>query len=96
MTYSGDRVLRDGLAAPTVVTVPVDGAQPTLGGQSDGEVALDIQVAGGVAPGASIAVYSAPNSFQGWVDAVSAAVHDAGNRPSVLISWGRHKTTPLL
>jgi kumamolisin len=78
-----------GLAAPTVVAVSVDGGQPTLGGKWDGEVALDIQVAGGVAPGASIAVYFAPNTFQGWVDAVSRAVHDTGNRPSVLsMSWG--------
>ena len=78
-----------GLAAPIPVPMSVDGAQPTLGGQWDGEVALDIQVAGGIAPGASIAVYFAPNTLQGFIDAVSGAVHDTGNRPSVLsISWG--------
>jgi len=78
-----------GLAAPIPVAMSVDGAQPTLGGQWDGEVALDIQVAGGVAPGANIAVYFAPNTLQGFIDAVSGAVNDTGNRPSVLsISWG--------
>ena len=36
-----------------------------------------------------MAVYFAPNSFQGFIDAVSTAVHDATNNPSVIsISWG--------
>ena len=42
----------------------------------DGEVMLDIEVAGSVAPGAAIAVYFAPNTDQGFIDAVSTAVHD--------------------
>ena len=80
-----------GLAAPTVVAVPVDGGanapKPDTG--ADGEVALDIQVAGGVAPGARIAVYFTPNTDAGFVDAITAAAHDAANKPSVLsISWG--------
>jgi kumamolisin len=71
----------------------VDGAQPSLGSPADAEVALDIQVAGGVAPGARIAVYFAPNTFQGFVDAVSGAVHDAGNNPSIIsASWGGNET----
>ena len=50
---------------------------------------LDIEVASALAPGAKIAVYFAPFTEQGWVDAVSAAVHDTARRPSVLsISWG--------
>ena len=78
-----------GLAAPTVVAMSVDGAQPTLGSDADGEVALDIQVAGGIAPGARLAVYFAPNTFQGFVDALSGAVHDPANNPNVIsISWG--------
>ena len=80
-----------GLAPPTVLAVSVDGAvnQPTPDNGADGEVALDIQVAGGVAPGATIAVYFAPNTDAGFVDAVTTAAHDAGNKPSVLsISWG--------
>jgi kumamolisin len=81
-----------GLPAPTVRSVSVDGAsnEPTGDPQSaDGEVALDIEVAGAVAPSARIAVYFAPNSAQGFVDAVTAATFDQVNQPSVIsISWG--------
>ena len=55
----------------------------------DGEVMLDIEVVGAVAPGARIVVYFAPNTDAGFLDAVAAAVHDATNKPSVVsISWG--------
>ena len=37
---------------------------------ADGEVELDIEVAGSIAPGATIAVYFAPNSEQGFIDAI--------------------------
>ena len=76
---------------PPVIAVPVDGGANTPGGTdgADGEVALDIQVAGGVAVGAKLAVYFAPNTNQGFADAITQAVHDATNKPSVLsISWG--------
>ena len=78
-----------GLPTPTVVPVSVDGAVNNPGSPADGEVALDIQVAGGAAPGARMAVYFAPNTLQGFVDAVTAAAQDAINHPSVIsISWG--------
>jgi kumamolisin len=80
-----------GLTPPTVVAVSVDGAVNSPGNPNgaDGEVALDIQVAGSIAPGAKIAVYFAPNTEQGFVDAITTAVHDTVNKPSVLsISWG--------
>jgi len=55
----------------------------------DGEVMLDIEVVGAVAAGASIAVYFAPNTDAGFLDAVTTAVHDSVRRPSVIsISWG--------
>ncbi len=76
---------------PEVVAVGVSGGvnDPASDPNANGEVALDIQVAGGVAPGAKIAVYFAPNTTQGFVDAISTAVHDAANTPSVIsISWG--------
>ena len=82
------------IAAPTVVPVGVDGAGNQPGTVSrpvdaDGEVVLDIEVAGAVAPGARIAVYFAPNTDQGFVDVLTTAVHDTVNRPSVVsISWG--------
>ena len=80
------------LAVPTVVPVSVDhaGNAPTGHPNSaDGEVALDIEVAGAIAPAATLAVYFAPNTDAGFYDAVTAAVHDTVHRPSVIsISWG--------
>jgi len=78
-----------GITPPTVVAVGVDGGTNTPGGDADGEVMLDIEVVGAVAPGAKIAVYFAPNTDQGFIDALSTAVHDTTNKPSVVsISWG--------
>jgi kumamolisin len=80
-----------GLTAPTVVPVAVgDGVnQPGQDQDADGEVALDVQVAGAAAPKATLAVYFAANTDQGFVDAISQAVHDATNKPSIMsISWG--------
>ncbi len=79
-----------GLSPPRVIAVSVDQVSNAPSGSSaDGEVALDIQVAGGVAPGAEIAVYFAPNTDAGFADAVSAASQDAIHKPSVIsISWG--------
>jgi len=80
-----------GLTPPTVVAVSVDGGTNSPGDPTgaDGEVALDIQVAGSIAPGARIAVYFAPNTNQGFQDAISAAIHDTTNKPSAIsISWG--------
>jgi kumamolisin len=52
-------------------------------------VMLDIEVSGAVAPGARIVVYFAPNTDQGFHDAITTAVHDTVNKPSVIsISWG--------
>lgn len=77
---------------PAVVAVSVDHGrnQPTGDPNGpDGEVLLDIEVAGAAAPGAKIAVYFAPNTDRGFVDAIMAAVHDKANKPSVIsISWG--------
>jgi len=52
-------------------------------------VMLDIEVAGAIAPAAKIVVYFAPNTDQGFLDAITTAVHDSTNQPSVIsISWG--------
>ena len=81
-----------GVPAPQVVAVSVDGAQPDAGGDPngpDGEVTLDIEIAGALAPAATLAVYFAPNSEAGFADAISQALHDKTHQPSVLsISWG--------
>jgi kumamolisin len=80
------------LPTPQVVSVAVDGVQNSPSGDpnsADGEVVLDIEVAGSVAPKARIAVYFAPNTDRGFLDAVTQAIHDSTNAPSVIsISWG--------
>jgi kumamolisin len=85
-----------GLAPPSVVAVSVDGGTnaPTPDDGANAEVALDIQVSGGVAPGAKIAVYFAPNTDAGFVDAITMAAQDETNKPSVIsISWGGPEST---
>ena len=76
---------------PQVISVSVDGGtnSPTTPDSADGEVMLDIEVAGAIAPAAKIVVYFAPNTDQGFLDAITTAVHDSTNQPSVIsISWG--------
>jgi kumamolisin len=80
-----------GITLPVITALSVDGAHnsPSTPDSADGEVALDIEVAGAVAPGAKIAVYFAPNTDKGFLDAISTAIHDETNKPSVIsISWG--------
>ncbi len=80
-----------GVTKPTVLAVSVDKGKNKSDGVNgaDGEVMLDIEVAGAVAAGARIVVYFAPNTDQGFIDAISTAVHDSKNNPSVIsISWG--------
>lgn len=80
-----------GINEPQVISVSVDGGanSPSDPNSADGEVMLDIEVAGAVAPGAKIVVYFAPNTDQGFLDAITTAVHDTANQPSVIsISWG--------
>jgi len=77
-----------GLPAPVPINVNLVGAE-LASNPPDPEVTLDIAVAGSVAPGAKIVVYFAPWTEAGWVQAVSTAIHDSGNAPSVIsISWG--------
>ncbi|MBV8844171.1 MAG: S8 family serine peptidase [Bryobacterales bacterium] len=86
-----------GVPLPSVTSVSVDraGNAPTTADSADGEVMLDIEVAGAVAPKANFAVYFAPNNGdQGFIDAINAAVHDAQRKPSVIsISWGGPEDT---
>ncbi len=80
-----------GIATPTVTAAGIDGAVNQPGQDpsgADGEVLLDIEVAGAVAPSAAQIVYFAPNTDQGFVDAVSAAVHARPTPTAVSISWG--------
>jgi kumamolisin len=84
-----------GMNPPTITSISVDGVANNPNSpnpddnDADGEVMLDIEVAGAIAPKAKIVVYFAPFTEQGWVDVLTTAIHDSANKPSVLsISWG--------
>jgi kumamolisin len=86
-----------GVKAPAVTAVSVDHANNAPTGSADGpdgEVMLDIEVVGAIAPQAHIAVYFAPNTDAGFLDAITTAVHDTKNKPSIIsISWGGPEST---
>lgn len=77
---------------PTVTAVSVgNGSNTPTGDPSgpDGEVMLDIEVAGAIAPGSKIVAYFAENTDAGFLNAITTAIHDSTNNPSVIsISWG--------
>jgi kumamolisin len=79
---------------PTVTAVGVDGAGNAPEGNpngADGEVLLDIEVAGALAPGADVVVYFAPNTDRGFLDALATAVHADPTPAAVSISWGQNE-----
>jgi kumamolisin len=78
-----------GLGVPSVTAVGVDGGSNSPGQEADGEVELDIQVVGGVAPGAVQVVYFGTNTDQGFIDAIAQAVHATPTPIAVSISWGQ-------
>ena len=80
-----------GVTAPSVTAVPVDGGSNTPTGQADGpdgEVQLDIEVAGALANGSALTVYFAPNTDQGFADAITDAAHATPTPTAISISWG--------
>jgi kumamolisin len=81
-----------GITGPQVTAVGVDGATNVPGQDpdgADGEVLLDIEVAGALAPKASIVVYFAPNTDAGFIDAISHAAHANPTPAAISISWGQ-------
>jgi len=82
-----------GIAPPSVTAVAVDGAanNPGVDAGADGEVLLDIEVAGALAPGAAQRVYFAPNTDAGFLNAVSEAVHATVTPVAISISWGQNE-----
>ncbi|HKS45225.1 MAG TPA: S53 family peptidase [Amycolatopsis sp.] len=88
-----DTYFRDmGIESPSVTSVGVDDGSNSPTGDpnsADGEVLLDIEVAGALAPKARQVVYFAPNTDQGFVDALSTAVHATPTPVAVSISWGQ-------
>jgi kumamolisin len=86
-----------GVGSPSVVAVSVDHGKNAPTGDAngpDGEVMLDVEVVGSIAPQAKIAVYFAPNTDAGFLDAITTAIHDTTHKPSVIsISWGGPEST---
>jgi kumamolisin len=80
------------VASPHVSAISVDHGKNAPTGDPngpDGEVMLDVEVVGAIAPKATVAVYFAPNTDAGFLDAITTAIHDTAHKPSVIsISWG--------
>lgn len=81
-----------GLSTSQVVPVSVDGGKFLSDGPNgaDGEVMLDLCVAGLLAPEATIAIYMAPNSDNSFVNALKQAVKDGCD--AVSVSWGQDES----
>ena len=77
-----------------ITVVNVDGGP---GAPSDasgsGETTLDVEQSGGIAPGAKVIVYAAPNTDQGFVDAFAQAI-DSNRADSISCSWGEWEIFP--
>jgi len=78
LTYSSTRI----------TIVPVDGGSGAPSDDSGSiETTLDVEQSGGIAPGASVLVYDAPNTGQGFVD-LFAKIADDNLADAVSCSWG--------
>ena len=80
---------------PSGRTVNVDNVDGGPGAPSDasgtGETDLDVEQSGGIAPGANVIVYQAPNTDPGFADAFfTAASQDTAG--SLSTSWGEPET----
>ena len=74
--------------AHRIKVVNLDGGPgaPSDASGSD-ETTLDVEQSGGLAPGAKIIVYQAPNTDQGFLDAFARAIHD-NTADAISTSWG--------
>lgn len=83
-----------GITGPTVHAAGVHGATNKPGADpqgADGEVLLDIEVVGALAPGATVSVYFAPNTDAGFLEAISQAAHATPTPTAMSISWGQNE-----
>jgi subtilase family serine protease len=90
--YFWNRVLGLPASGRTVTVENIDGGPgaPSDNGGS-GETDLDVEQSGGLAPGANVIVYQAPNTDYGYADAFfSAASQNIAS--SVSASWGESET----
>ncbi len=79
------------LKAPEINVVTINGAENKTGTQADGEVALDSQVIGAVAPDAKQTLIFSDNTDKGFVDAITRATFPQAleaESSAVSISWG--------
>ncbi len=91
-----------GLQVPSVSTVLLDGQTNTVNKHlpdhpelnTDDEVALDIEVAGAVAPGAKQVVYFAQNTDQSFLNAINTAIQATPPPVVISISWGHPEVGP--
>jgi kumamolisin len=76
------------VSANRITVVNVDGG-PGAPSDASGslETTVDVEQSGGLAPGANVVVYQAPNTSQGFVDGMAAAV-DSNVADTVSVSWG--------
>jgi subtilase family serine protease len=76
-------------------TVTVDNVDGGPGAPSDaagtGETDLDVEQSGGLAPGANVIVYQAPNSDTGFIDGFFSAASQ-NTADTVSTSWGESET----
>jgi kumamolisin len=80
-----------GQPAPVIKLVGINGGtnNPGPNPKWDGEVTMNICIAGSVARGATLVVYFAPLDERGWTDAVRTCVRSTTYKPTVIsISWG--------
>ncbi len=77
---------------PTVVDVSIDGTgnNPGQDDIADKEATFDIEIVGGIAPGAKIVVYFTRGTVAGQLHAIQTAVGDINNAPSIIsMSFGQ-------
>lgn len=78
-----------------ITDVLVDGGASTgygVGTEGAGETTLDVQQSGGVAPGANMRVYVAPNTDAGFLDVFAQPI-DENLVDTLSISWGSPEIT---
>jgi kumamolisin len=86
--YYWETVLGLAVDPNRITIVNVDGgAGPPSDASGSDETTLDVEQSGGIAPGANVIVYVAPNTNQGSVDVYAAAI-EANLAQSISISWG--------
>ena len=71
---------------PKISCEPIGGVKNAPGNDDnkDGEVMIDIAIAGAVAPGAKLVIYFSDPTPKGFFDAVNQAVHDTKHKSSII------------